>query len=956
MAKRSKAIYLDADKPVDVRVKDLVSRMTLDEKISQMVYNAPAIERLGIPEYNWWNECLHGVARAGIATVFPQAIGLAAAWDDEFMRRVATAISDEARAKHHKALLEGNHAIYYGLTYWSPNVNIFRDPRWGRGQETYGEDPYLTGRLGVAFVKGLQGDDPQYLKLVATPKHYAAHSGPEADRHRFDARVTPRDLRQTYLPAFQACVQEGRAVSVMGAYNRTNGEACCASPTLLQEILRDQWGFDGFVVSDCGAIDDIYRFHNLTKTPEEAAALAVRSGCDLNCGKTYTELVKAAAEGLIAEADIDQAVTRLFTARFRLGMFDPAERVAYARIPYKVVDCAEHRALALEAARKSIVLLKNQGKLLPLSKDIDSIAVIGPNADNDLVLLGNYNGTPAQAVTVLEGIRRKVKDGIKVRYACGCNVTGTNREGFSEAVEIARRSKLAVVVMGLSQEVEGEEGQLEGNPPGVSSQGDRTQISLPGVQEELLKAIYETGTPVILVLVNGSAIAINWAQQHVPAILEAWYPGQAGGLALADILFGDYNPSGRLPVTFYQSVDQLPPFSDYNMQGRTYAYFRQVPLYPFGFGLSYTSFEYSRLEIRPASMAAPGTLHVRVMVKNTGDQAGDEIVQLYLQDVEASVPVPLHALKGFRRVQLEAGSTCQVEFDLEPEQMVCYDDQGRAILEPGDFRVWVGGHSPALSGAVVDLSPMLSGVFSVGGAPLFPDTLSVERLKKVRPSRQKPMELAFVTEQNYRLEYLLHLPKDLNRRKKEKWPLILFLHGAGERGSDLDRVRVHGIPRIVEEWSDFPFITVSPQCPVNSWWSDQIPALDALLNKVVAEYPVDEDRLYLTGLSMGGFGTWHLAVTYPDRFAALAPICGSGPWHAGFPERVRDIKHVPTWVFHGAKDRTVLPRESKVLVKALKACGGNVRFTLYPHAGHDSWTETYQNPELYEWFLSHKKG
>jgi beta-glucosidase len=956
MAKRSKVIYLDADKPVDARVKDLVSRMTLDEKISQMVYNAPAIERLSIPEYNWWNECLHGVARAGIATVFPQAIGLAAAWDEEFMHRVATVISDEARARYHKALKESNHAMYYGLTCWSPNVNIFRDPRWGRGQETYGEDPYLTSRLGVAFVKGLQGDDPRYLKLVATPKHYAAHSGPEADRHRFDARVTPRDLRQTYLPAFQACVQEGQAVSVMGAYNRTNGEACCASPTLLQEILRDQWGFDGYVVSDCGAIDDIFRFHNLAKTPEEAAALAVRSGCDLNCGKTYSELVKAAAEGLISEAEIDQAVTRLFTARFRLGMFDPADRVAYARIPYRVVDCAEHRALALEAARKSIVLLKNQDNLLPLSLDFDSIAVIGPNADNEQVLLGNYNGTPADPVTMLEGIRRKVKDSIKVRYALGCNVTGNNREGFPEAVEIARRSRLAVVVMGLSQEVEGEEGQLEGNPPGVSSQGDRTQIGFPGVQEELLKAIYETGTPVILVLVNGSAVAIHWAQQHVPAILEAWYPGQAGGLALADVLFGDYNPSGRLPVTFYQSVDQLPPFTDYNMQGHTYAYFRQVPLYPFGFGLSYTSFEYSRLEISPVSMAAPGTIHVRFLVKNTGDQAGDEIVQLYLQDVEASVPVPLHALKGFRRVQLEAGSSCLVEFELEPEQLVCYDDQGQAMIEPGDFRVWVGGHSPALSGAVVELPPMLTGVFTVRGAPLFPDTLSVERLKKERPSRQKPMELSLAVEQNYHLEYLLHLPRELNRRKKEKWPLILFLHGAGERGNDLDLVRIHGIPRIVEEWSDFPFITVSPQCPENSWWSDQIPALDALLNKVVAEYPVDEDRIYLTGLSMGGFGAWHLAVTYPDRFAALAPICGSGPWHTGFPERVREIKHLPIWVFHGAKDRTVLPRESKVLVKELQACGGNVRFTLYPHAGHDSWTETYQNPELYEWFLSHKKG
>jgi beta-glucosidase len=688
--------YLDPDLPVETRVSDLVSRMTLAEKVSQMVHHAPAIERLGIPAYDWWNEALHGVARAGIATVFPQAIGLGATWDDELIHRVAVAISDEARAKHHAALRKGNRAIYFGLTFWSPNINIFRDPRWGRGQETYGEDPYLTGRIGLAFVRGLQGDDPHTLKLVATPKHYAVHSGPENDRHHFDARVDERDLRQTYLPAFKVCVQEGRAFSVMGAYNRTNGEACCANPTLLKKILRDEWGFEGYVVSDCGAIDDIYQHHQLVKTAEEAAALAVNAGCDLNCGCTYEALKEAVAQGLIQEAAIDQAVKRLFTARIRLGMFDPPERVPYAQIPFEVNDSPAHRQLALEAARASLVLLKNENAFLPLRKDLESMAVIGPNADNVDVLLGNYNGTPSHAVTILEGIRALASPATKVAYTRGCTILDGAQDGFAEAVDLARRSKVAVLVIGLSQQVEGEEGQKEGNPPGVHSIGDRSYLDLPGVQGDLLKALHATGTPLVVVLVNGSAVAVNEAQAYASAILEAWYPGQAGGTAVAEALFGDVNPGGRLPVTFYRSVEQLPPFNDYRMANRTYRYFEGEPLYPFGFGLSYTTFAYHNLAVEPGTLHAGQAVQAWVEVENTGRRAGDEVVQLYLQDVAASYPVPRLQLAGFKRLKLAPGERQKLAFTLTPEQMALVDDHGKWVVEPGEFRLWAGGRQPDL--------------------------------------------------------------------------------------------------------------------------------------------------------------------------------------------------------------------------------------------------------------------
>ena len=614
------------------------------------------------------------------------------------MRRVAEVIADEARAKHHEAARRGVRTRYRGLTFWSPNINIFRDPRWGRGQETYGEDPYLTARLGVAFVRGLQGDHPRYLKLVATPKHFAVHSGPEHQRHSFDAQVDERDLRATYLPAFQACVQEARAASVMGAYNRTNGEPCCASPTLLQRILRGEWGFSGYVVSDCGAIRDIYQGHRVVATPEEAAALAVRTGCDLECGDVYQHLLKAVDRDLLTEAEIDRSLGRLFTARLRLGMFDPTEMVPYAQIPYGLNDSPAHRELARQAARESIVLLRNEGGLLPLRRDLGSLAVIGPNADGVEVLLGNYNGTPSRAVTALEGVRAAVSARTSVAYAQGCELTQRSEAGLAEAVRLARAADVAILVLGLAQELEGEEGQREGVLRGQVSQGDRSGLDLPAAQEELLQAVLATGTPVVLVLMNGSPLAVNRAAGHVPAILEAWYPGEEGGTAIADVLFGDYNPGGRLPITFYRSVDQLPPFTDYRMAGRTHRYFGGQPLYPFGYGLSYTRFAYGGPQVSPRKVEPGREVSVRVQVENTGERSGDEVVQLYVRDLEASQPVPLRELGGFARVNLAPGERRTVEFTLAARQMALVDDRGRRLLEPGEFEVTVGGGAEAASG------------------------------------------------------------------------------------------------------------------------------------------------------------------------------------------------------------------------------------------------------------------
>jgi beta-glucosidase len=697
-------IFSDPSRSFEDRVDDLVARMTVEEKISQMGSGSPPIKRLGIPAYNWWSEAGHGVARAGIATVFPQTIGMAATWNPRLISQMGAVVSDEGRAKHHDAVRQGGSDLYTGLTFFCPNINIFRDPRWGRGQETYGEDPYLTSQISVSYIRGLQGDDPRYLKTVATAKHYAVHSGPDAQRHSFDAVVSQRDLRMTYLPAFRACVVEAGVDSVMGAYNRVNGEACCASPTLLGEILRDEWQFDGYVVADCGAVDDIFSGHGLARSREEASAMAVKAGCDLECGCTYGiacdygRLEAALAQGMLTEDDIDRSVKRLLMARFRLGMFDPDNLVAYSQIPMTVVDSPAHQELALEVARQSLVLLKNDG-LLPLDRSkVGSIAVVGPTADDTMVLTGNYMGTPSEPVSVLAGIKALAAAGARVNYARGCDILDPSRDGFAEAVDAAKASDVVVAVVGLSQLVEGEAGQQEGNPPGVYSLGDRDSLDLPGVQEDLLKALKAAGKPMVVVLLNGSAVAVNWAASSVPAILEAWYPGQAGGTAVAEALFGLTNPGGRLPVTFYRSVSDLPAFDDYSMANRTYRYFTGQPLYGFGFGLSYTTFAYRDLHVSPTSVKAGESVTGWVEVENTGRLAGDEVVQVYLADVQASLPVPRVQLVYFSRVGLKPGEKRKVQFKITGDQMSFADEAGEWVLEPGDFKVWVGGRQPNLGG------------------------------------------------------------------------------------------------------------------------------------------------------------------------------------------------------------------------------------------------------------------
>jgi beta-glucosidase len=852
--------YLNPDLPIEARVNDLVSRMTLEEKVSQMVNNAKAIPRLQIPEYNWWNECLHGVARSGNATVFPQAIGLAATWNTDLMFRIADVISTEARAKYNDFIRKGERDLFKGLTFWSPNINIFRDPRWGRGQETYGEDPYLTSRMGVAFVRGLQGDDQRYFKVIATPKHFAVHSGPEPERHTFNAVIDDRDLYETYLPAFEACVKEAGAYSVMCAYNSYMGEACCGSNKLLKQILRDEWGFKGYVVSDCGAIDDIFASHKIVETAPEAAALAVKSGTDLNCGTTYdSALIDAVKNGFLSEKEIDVSVKRLFTARFKLGMFDPPGLVQYARIPIGENDSKEHRELALRAAQESIVLLKNADSTLPLRKDLKRIAVIGPTADSYFMLLGNYNGTPSSYVTPLQGIQNKIGRNAEVVYDPGCDlikegavvhyasskiltvngnpglkaeyfknrdlqgepfftrvdplvspnwiwgarvpsfrgafelasirwsgtltapssgeydfivkadggfrlfvddmviladsaahdlvtkdthirlqkgksygfklefVQNTRRpqlfvqwkllgvDHFKKAIELAKSSDIVIFVGGITAQLEGEEMRVDYD--GFKG-GDRTNLKLPRVQEDLLESLYTTGTPIVLVLTSGSALAVNWENEHVPAILQLWYPGEEGGTALADVLFGDYNPAGRLPVTFYKSVDQLPPFEDYNMKGRTYRYFEGEPLYPFGYGLSYAKFKYQNLSV-PREVRAGEAAKISVEVQNVGKSPGDEVVQLYVKALKASTRVAIRSLEGFKRIHLKPGEKKVVEFRLEPKQLSVFNSRrgnriAKYVVEPGPFEIAVGGVQP---GAKVPTTESVTKEMKVVGEP-----------------------------------------------------------------------------------------------------------------------------------------------------------------------------------------------------------------------------------------------
>ena len=859
-------VYLNPKLPLELRVDDLIGRMTLEEKVAQMRDHAIAIPRLGVPKYDWWNEGLHGVAFSGYATNFPQVIGMAATWDADLVHEMGETISTEARAKYNEAISHDQHEAFFGLTFWAPNINIFRDPRWGRGQETYGEDPFLTSRMGVAFVSGMQGSDPRYFRVVSTPKHYAVHSGPELLRHGFNVNVSPHDLEDTYLPAFRATVTEAHAQSVMCAYNAIDGAPACASTMLLGEHLRDAWKFDGYVVSDCGAVADVYSGHHYSADMPHAAAAAVKAGTDLECGyktwQAFPSLIDAVRQGLIKEADLDNALRRLFRARFKLGMFDPPSSYTYGRIPASEVNSLEHRQQSLHAARESIVLLKNQGQTLPLKAGIARIAVVGPTAEFVQSLQGNYNGPPPSPVYPLNGIEKRFasakvayaqgstlvegfampiehtalhpasgsgngltgeyfssqdlsgtpvltrtdrnvnfnwdkvvpvnglqrnnysvrwsgsftppapgeyKLGVRVNYCYSCD----NEEGFrlyldgkllvesigkttgdqgtvieapvtfsevqphpirleyfhttgtagidltwqtpaavlrDQAVQAAKESDVTIAFVGLSPALEGEEMAVK--LAGFSG-GDRTSIDLPAAQEELLKALATTGKPLVVVLQNGSALAVNWAQQNANAILEAWYPGEEGGTAIADALAGDNNPGGRLPLTFYSSLSQIPPFEDYSMRGRTYRYFTGKPLYGFGFGLSYTSFAYKNLKIAPSQVKAGNPVEVQADVRNTGAVAGDEVVELYLTQ-PPGVEAPLRVLAGFKRVHLAPGQSAHVSLTIDPRSLGQVDQKGNRVIVPGEYSVSLGGAQPQ------DAASVLTGRFNVNGTAELP--------------------------------------------------------------------------------------------------------------------------------------------------------------------------------------------------------------------------------------------
>jgi beta-glucosidase len=702
--------YLDTSLPLDERVHDLIDCMTLEEKVGQMLNECQAIPRLGIPAYNYWSEGLHGVVGNGRATVFPQAIGLAATWDTDLIHRVATAISDEGRAKYHAALKRQGFTIQLqGLTFWSPNINIFRDSRWGRGQETYGEDPYLTGELGVAFVQGMQGDDPKYLKTAACAKHFAAHSGPEKDRHGFDAQVSLRDLNDTYFPAFKRLVQGANVEAVMGAYNRVNGEPACASPFLLVETLREKWQFKGHVVSDCWALTDIHANHKVAKDEVEAAAMALKAGCDISCGVTFDKLGEAIQRGLVTEADIDRALSRTLLTRFKLGIFDPPEMVPYAAIPQSVICSPKHRRLARAAAVKSIVLLKNKANILPIRPDVKRISIVGPNAASIEALLGNYNGYNESLSTLMEGIIGRAPEGARVGYRMGVPLHQAAINPMDWTTGEAAASDLTIACMGYSPLLESEEGDAILS----NDQGDRADIGLPSAQVEFVKKLVTSGARVVLVLCGGGAISLGELEAMVEAVVFVWYPGQAGGQALAEVLFGDASPSGKLPVTFPKSTAQLPAFDDYRMDGRTYRYSTAEPLYPFGFGLSYTRFEFTGLKLNSSRIAAGKQLSFRVTLKNAGGMDADEVVQMYLNDLQASAPVPIHKLVGFRRVHVRTGQSKTIRFNLPPEAMMFIDESGEQKLEPGQFRLMVGSCSPGKRGVELGAPEPVSAIFAV---------------------------------------------------------------------------------------------------------------------------------------------------------------------------------------------------------------------------------------------------
>jgi beta-glucosidase len=708
MAQNAGILYTNPDKSVEVRVNDLVARMTLEEKVSQMQHTAPAIERLGIPAYNWWNEALHGVARNGIATVFPQAIGMAATWNYELINQEAEIISTEARAKYYEAIGKNEHKIYQGLTFWSPNINIFRDPRWGRGQETYGEDPYLTAQIGTAFVKGMQGDNDKYFKVIATAKHFAVHSGPESSRHSFDAWPSETDLYETYLPAFEALVRDAGVYSFMGAYNRVYGTPSCASDLLLEKNLREKWGFKGYVVSDCWAVSDFYNGHKFVPDAAKAAALAVKAGTDLSCGGEYGKLNEAVKLGYISEAEIDVSVKRLFTARMKLGMFDPQEMLPYGAIQPSENNTEANRQFARKVAQESIVLLKNENSVLPLSKKVKSIAVIGPYADEISVLLGNYNGDPTNPVTILQGIRNRSGKQLKVTYAQGVDqpdklaqdtsLTRKQESKAAEALKTASQADVIIFVGGISPDLEGEEMPVKID--GFSG-GDRTHLDMPKNQQELLEKLNALKKPVILVLTNGSALSVNWAKQNIPAIVEAWYPGEEGGNAVADVLFGDYNPAGRLPLTFYKSVNDIPAFDDYRMEGKTYRYFRGEPLYAFGYGLSYTKFDYSGFSSAGIAIKAGEPLKLSVTIQNSGNFDGDEVVQIYGVQPESVLARPVKSLVAFRRIHLKKGESKVVTFEFPPVQLRHFDTKiGDYAIAKGKHEFQVGAASNDLRGKV----------------------------------------------------------------------------------------------------------------------------------------------------------------------------------------------------------------------------------------------------------------
>jgi len=680
--------YLDPAQAIEARVADLVGRLEVKEKIDLLSSTAPAVERLGIPEYDYWNESLHGVARAGRATVFPQAIGMAATFDTELLGRVATAISDEARAKHNASVRAGLRQRYRGLTFWTPNINIFRDPRWGRGQETYGEDPYLMARMGTAYVRGLQGDDPRYLKAAACAKHYAVHSGPEGNRHSFDAIASPKELNETYLPAFQALVGAGVEI-VMCAYNRTNGVPCCSSEFLLQETLRDDWGFDGHVVSDCGAVNDLHEGHKVTKDAAESAAATLKAGTDLAC-TSYAALHQAFERQLVTEADIDRALGRVLRTRFRLGFFDPADMVPWSEMPPSVIASDEHRNLSREAAVESMVVLKNQDGLLPLARDLRMVYVTGPLAADAQVMLGNYYGLNEDVATVLEGVVGKVSAATKVDFRQGALLDRTNVNPIDWFSGSAAEADVTIAVVGVSNLLEGEEGASIASP----DKGDRFDIRLPENQVAFVRKMRENARKLVVVVLSGSPVAMPEVHEMADAVLFAWYPGQEGGRAIADVLFGDAVPSGRLPLTFPKSMDQLPPYEDYRMEGRTYRFMTEEPLYPFGFGLSTTTFSYGPLELSKSAIGPDEELSAQVVVSNTGEFDGEEVVQLYVSALDASTRVPLSALKGFDRVFVGAGESETVRFTVTPDMLAIIDDAGQAVVEKGRFRLTVGGASP----------------------------------------------------------------------------------------------------------------------------------------------------------------------------------------------------------------------------------------------------------------------